>query len=214
MPSLKLLNLSYCKYGKFDRPLVFNHGFKLRYFWFSTCGNIKELVPLFAQIKGSEYLSISCLEPVWEVDKVQRDVARAISLCKETLLTLNFGENLDREFLIGRIMWHFHVVEAMKECKKLVMVSLPLVSDKPPHYYCHSTQGLPDLIGLTVYDGIYTCSTWDSRAAFQLFSSLSRLRFVHFKGPGTMLNNDKAFEQRLVRKKLEHHCYTDVIEAD
>lgn len=202
MPSLKLLNLSYCTYVKSDRPLVFKDDFKLRYFWFSTCGNIAELVPLLAQIKGLEHLSIFGFEPVWEVDKTQRDVAGAISLYKETLLTLDLGENLNLEFLIGRTMWHFHVVEAIKECKKLVVLCLPLVSDKPPYYYRHLTQDLPDLIGLTVYDGINNCSTWDSRTAFQLFPPLSKLSYVHFKGPGTMLNNDKVFEQRFVRERL------------
>lgn len=214
LPSLKLLNLSYCQYGKPNRPLVLNDGFKLRYFWYYTCGNTKELVPLLAQIKGLEYLSISGFEPVWEVDKAQRDVARAISLYKETLLTLDLGENLNLDFLIGRTMWHFHVVEAIKKCRKLVMLSLPLVSDKPPLYYRHLARCFPDLIGLTVYDGINNCSTWDSEAALQLFPASSKLTFVHFKGPGTMLNNDRAFEKCFVRTRLEHLCYADVIELD
>lgn len=214
MPSLKQLILSYCKYDETDRPLVFSDGFKLRYFWYATCGNIKELVPLLAQIKGLEYLSISGFEPVREVDKAQRDVGRAIGLYKETLVTLNLGEKLNLGFLIGRTMWHLHVVEAIKQCRKLVMLSLPLVSDKPPYYYCHLAQGLPDLVGLTVYDGINNCSTWDSRTALELFPARSKLRFVHFKGPGTMLNNDRAFEQRFVRKRLEHQSYADAIELD
>lgn len=214
LPSLKLLNLSYCKYGKPNRPLVFNDGFKLQYFRYSTCGNIKELVPLLAQIKGLEYLSISGFEPVWEVDKAQRDVAKAISLYKETLLTLDLGENLDLDFLIGRTMWHFHVVEAIKNCRKLVMLSLPLASDKPPFYYCHLARCFPDLIGLTVYDGINNCSTWDPQTALELFPASTNLSFVYFKGPGTLLNNDQTFEQRFERERLEQYCYAEAVEVD
>lgn len=88
-------------------------------------------------------MSISGFEPVWEVDKAQRDVSRAISSYREILLTLNLN------FLIGRAMWHFNAVEAIKECRKIVRLSSPLVSeDKPPYYYRQLTQGLPDLVGL------------------------------------------------------------------
>lgn len=214
MPSLKLLNLSYCKYGKPNLPLVFNDGFKLQYFWYSTCRNMKELVPLLAQIKGLEYLSISGFEPVWKTDKAQRDVAYAISLYKETLRALDLGQNLNLDSPIDRTMWDFHVVEAIQLCQVLVKLSLPLVSDKPPSYYRELAGCFPGLIGLTIYDGINNCSTWNPQVALQLFPASSKLRFVQFKGPGTMLNNERTFEQRFVRKKLEKHCDVDAMEFD
>lgn len=213
VPSLKQLNLSYCKYDNPDRPLVFDEEFKLRYFWYATWGSIQELLPLLAQVKGLESLSISSFEPVREVDNTQRDIGRAISSYKETLLKLDLGAYLNLGFLIGRTMWHAHVVEEIKQCRKLVRLYLPLVSEKPPYYYRQLTQGLPDLEGLTVYDGIKNCSTWDSRAASQLFPPRSKLRFVHFKGPGTMLNNNRAFEKRFVRKRLQHHGHSVTIVA-
>lgn len=212
LPSLKLLNLSYCKYDGSDRPVVFSDGFKLRYLWYSTCGSIKELVPILANIKGLEYLSIYDFEPVWEVDDAQTDVAHAISLFKETLLTLDFGINLNLDLLIGRPLWQFNVVEPIKECKKLVMLHLPLVSEKPPCYYRHITECLPDLIGLTVYDQISNFSSWDSRDALQLFPSVTKLKFVNFKGPGKQ--NEQAPERRFVRKRLERRCQKDAIEAE
>lgn len=214
LPSLELLSLAYCKHDKSDRPVVFSEGFKLRYFWYSTCGSINDLVPILAQIKGLEHLSIYGFEPVLEVDEAQSEVARAISLYKETLVTLDLVQNLVLDLLIGRPMWHFYVVEPIKECKKLVILSLPLVSDKPPCYYRELTESLPDLMGLTVYDKISKVSAWDSQAALQLFPPLTKLRFVDFKGPGTILNNDQASERRFVRKKLERLCHKDIIEVD
>lgn len=205
-PSLTRLIFEFCKPRNNILPLVLADGFTLPYFSYSTCAHVKELVPFLTQIRGLQHLSISAFEPVWQTDQGQADLAFAITLHKDTLRTLDLRENLNLECCVNATLWDYYVVDVVGSCQNLVRLHLPIVSRKPPSYYCSLAEKFPDLVSLTIYDGINYCSGWNQGIALQLFPASSKLEFVHFKGPGTILNNDRKFERRFVRKELEEYC--------
>lgn len=190
MPSLTRLIFEFCKPRNHILPLVLADGFKLPYFSYSTCAHVKGLVPFLTQIRGLQHLFISAFEPVWQTDQGQADLAFAITLHKDTLRTLDLRENLNLECCINATLWDDYVVDVIGSCQNLVRLHLPIVSRKPPSYYFFLAEKFPHLVSLTIYDGINYCSGWNPGIALQLFPAFSKLEFVHFKGPGTILNNN------------------------
>ena len=124
---------------------------------------------------------------------------------KETLRELNLDESLASSNRVDPLLWDCHIVKALKSCKKLFRLSLPLLSNSSMDYYREMIASFPDLKTLTIYDTLVPCANWSRYIAMILFSASTNLEIICFKG--SLPNYRGTREQRFERKELEQLWY-------
>lgn len=159
------------------------------------------MIPVLAQIKGLECLHIKRRHRIMAMDQAQKELIRAMISHKKTLRVLNLEESLASSNRVDAMLWDFHVVKAIQSCRKLVRLSLPLVSNRSMKYYREMIASFPDLKTLTIYDSLATCANWSRDNTMILFSASTNLETICFKGSHP--NGRGTWEQRFERQELE-----------
>ena len=201
LPSLKFLALRECRSRGSSLPLILADDIRLSSFWGWTFEKIEKMTTLLTQTKSLEFLSIKRCNKITATDKTQKDLVLAIIQQKETLRLLNLEENLALQAELDSQHWDIYIVKAIKCCKKLVNLSLPLVSNRPMYYYLDLIASFPDLVNLTIYDEIASCANWNRDSVLLFFKAAKVLESIVFKGPCPYRNG--WWEHRFVRKELE-----------
>ena len=109
------------------------------------------------------------------------DLASAIIRHQETLCVLDLKLALALENELDAWLWDFHFVQAMKSCKKLVDLSLPLDSGKSTCYYLSLIKSLPDLVNLTIYNHFASYHDWIGDPVRKLFAAAEQLKSISIK---------------------------------
>ncbi|MCJ1346565.1 hypothetical protein MMC31_004783 [Peltigera leucophlebia] len=135
LPSLKTLVLHVGGPHGTSLPLILADDIRLSSFEGWTYKEIEKLTVFLTQTRDLEYLSIENCKTITATGRTQKDLASAIMRHQETLRLLNHKEDLALETELDAWMWDFHIVKAIKSCKKLVNLSFPLGSDMPTDYY-------------------------------------------------------------------------------
>ena len=144
LPSLKFLALEECSARFPDLPLVLADDIRLTTFFGWIFGEIEEIIPVLAQIKGLERLHIKRCRRIMEMDEGQKEMVRVMISHKETLRELNIDESLAASNRVDPLLWDCHIVKALRSCKKLVQLSLPLLSNRSIDYYQEIIESFPD----------------------------------------------------------------------
>lgn len=218
LPSLKELYLRECRgfSPSLPLPLVLADDIKLSAFYCWIFGNVQEMTPFLAQMKGLECLHITRRHPIMAMDQAQKELVCAIISHKETLRELNLEESLDFDTDLDIVLWDSHVVMAIESCKKLVNLSLPLVSNRSIYYYRDLIARFPDLENLTIYDRPATCAfpdqetlhiydgpihyaNWSRDNLMILFSASAHLKVICFKT--SIPYRSSKWERRFERKE-------------
>lgn len=181
LPLLKSLVLYVNGPSQTSLPLILTDDIKLSSFKGCTYRDIEKLTFLLTQTKGLESLSIEQSEEIRTIGQTQKDLASAIIRHQQTLRVLNLKLALALENALDAWMWDFHFVQAMKSCKKLVDLSLPLDSGKPTCYYLSLIKSLPDLVNLTIYNHFASYHDWIGDPIRQLFAAAEQLKSISIK---------------------------------
>lgn len=200
LPSLKLLVLRECRGFFPSLPLVLADDIRLSTFYGWIFGEVEEMTPFLAQIKGLECLHIKRRHPIMAMEQAQNELVCAMISHKETLRELNLEESLDFDNDLDIALWDSHIVMAIKSCKKLVNLSLPLASNRSIYYYRDLIARFPDLETLTIYDGLATCANWSRDNLMVLFSASAHLEVICFKS--SLPYRSSKWERRFERKEV------------
>ena len=201
LPSLKVLTLRECTGVLPTLPLVIADDIRLSSFFGWIFGEVEEMIPVLAQIKGLECLHIKRRHRILAMDQAQKELVRAMISHKKTLRVLNLEESLSSSNRVDAMLWDFHIVKAIQSCRKLIRLSIPLLSNRSINYYREMIASFPDLETLTIYDSLATCANWSLDNAVMLFSASTNLETICFKG--SLPNHPGTWEQRYERKELE-----------
>ena len=161
VPSLKSLALHKCMDNFVALPVVLADDIRLSTFFGEIWSNVEEMTLLLAQIKGGlESLHIKRGNRIKPVNRTYKEFVRAMIRHKDTLRVLNLELSLACINQLDIILWELYVVQAIKCCKKIATLSLPLVANMPIDYYRGLIASFPDLETLTIYESPTICDNW------------------------------------------------------
>lgn len=182
LPSLKTLALDVVRMNESSHPLILADDIKLSSFHGWTWSEIEKFSVLLAQTSGLEFLSIEIRQEIRSSERILKDLASEIIRHQHTLRVLDLKEGLLIETKLGARLWDFHIVKAIKSCRKLVDLSFTLGSGRPPCYYLSLFQSLPNLTNLTIYGRNFNNKHWSRNSIPMLLAAAERLESIVFKG--------------------------------
>lgn len=198
MPSLRSLALQECRDSLLTLPLVLADDIRLSTFSGWIFSNVEEMTPLLAQTKGLKSLHIKHRGLIMAINRTQQELVHAMISHKDTLRVLNLELSLAFLNELDVALWECHVVKAIQCCKKLVTLSLPLISNTSINYYRELIASFPDLETLTIYDSLVTCQHWSQDHVIFLFSASTHLKVICFRG--SLPDYPGHWEERFERK--------------
>ena len=182
VPSLQSLALQECMNNFVALPMVLADDIRLSTFFGEIWSNVEEMTPLLAHIKGLESLHIKRDNRIKPINRTHKEFVRAITRHKDTLRVLNLELSLACINQLDIILWELYVVQAIKCCKKIATLSLPLVANMPIDYYRELIASFPDLETLTIYESPAFCDNWSQDHVTSLFLTFTHLKGIHIRG--------------------------------